>query len=191
MDHFRLEGLRCAVREHLTERGPRHWKLVTDRFADVPRATFWRTVKAVRAEGQALSKNKKSSPEDPGPVAITALFPADCQPFQKLAEYEGLIRNAQELIDQAKGPGGRIKNWQMHAKGVALRESLVRKQVEVMSELASLHTQACITQAILDLVDEMAPELKKQFVFRFRELLEMSPEELQAARDAGPKLRNG
>lgn len=123
MDHFRLEGLRRAVREHLTEHGARNWKLVTDRFTDVPRATFWRIVKAVRAEGQALSKSKEPLQADRSPVRITSFFPADCQPLQKLAEYESLIRSAQELIDQAKGPGGKIKNWQMHAKGVALRES--------------------------------------------------------------------
>ena len=71
MDHFRLEGLRRAVREHLTEYGARNWKLVTDRFADVPRATFWRTVKTVREEGEALSKNKKPSSEDPAPASST------------------------------------------------------------------------------------------------------------------------
>ena len=187
MDHFRLERLRRAVREHLSEHGARDWKLVTDRFADVPRATFWRTVKAVRAEGEALSKGKKPPAEDQASGGTTMLFPADCQPLRKLAEYEGLIRSAQELIDQAKGPGGKIKNWQMHAKGVALRESLVRNQVGVMSDLASLHTQACLYQAVLDIVDEVIPELKERFVLRFRELYEMSPEELQAARDAGPK----
>ena len=191
MDHFRLERLRRAVREHLSEHGARDWKLVTDRFADVPRATFWRTVKAVRAEGEALSKGEKPSSENSAPVSSTILFPADCQPLQKLAEYEGLIRSAQELIDQAKGPGGKIKNWQMHAKGVALRESLVRNQVGVMSELASLHTQACLYQAILDIVDEVIPELKERFVLRFRELSEMSPEALQAARDAPAKAVKG
>jgi len=187
VDHFRLERLRRAVREHLSEHGARDWKLVTDRFADVPRATFWRTVKAVRAEGEALSKGKKPPAEDQASGGTTMLFPADCQPLRKLAEYEGLIRSAQELIDQAKGPNGKIKNWQMHAKGVTLRESLVRNQVEVMRELVNHDMQACLYQAILDIVDEMAPELQKRFVFRFRELSEMSPEALQAARDAGPK----
>jgi len=191
LDHFRLEGLRRAVREHLTEHGARNWKLVTDRFADVPRATFWRTVKAVRAEGEALSKSKKPPSEDQAPVGTTTLFPVDCQPLRKLAEYEGLIRSAQELVDQAKGPAGKIKNWQMHAKGVALRESLVRNQVEVMGELVNLDMQACLYQAILDIVDEVIPELKERFVLRFRELSEMSPDALQAARDAGPKRGNG
>ena len=187
MDHFRLEGLRRAVREHLTEHGARNWKLVTDRFADVPRATFWRTVKAVRAEGEALSKSNMSSSDHAPAVGGTILFPADCQPLQKLAEYESLIRSAQDLIDQAKGPGGKIKNWQMHAKGVSLRESLVRNQVEVMDELASQDTQACFYQAVLDLVDEMAPELQKSFVSRFRQLSELSGDALrEATRDVRP-----
>ena len=138
------------MREHLTEHGARNWQLVTDRFADVPRVTFWRTVKAVRAEGESLSRKKKPlSEEEPAPASSTLLFPADCQPLQKLAEYQGLIRSAQELIDQAKGPRGKIKNWQMHAKGVALRESLVRNQVEVMSELLGMDAQACLHQAVL------------------------------------------
>lgn len=188
MDHFRLEALRRAVREHLTEHGARNWKLVTDRFADVPRATFWRTVKAVKAEGQALSKSSKPSSEEPAPAGMTVLFPADCQPLQKLAEYEGLIRSAQELIDQAKGPRGKIKNWQMHAKGVALRESLVRNQVEVMSELANLDRQACFYQAVFDLIGEMAPDLQKSFLYRYRDLTELSPEALrEATRNVRPE----
>lgn len=188
MDHFRLEGLRRAVREHLTEHGARNWKLVMDRFADVPRATFWRTIKAVRAEGEVLSKVKKQQPQDQAPAVTTTLFPADCQPLQKLAEYQGLIRSAQELIDQAKGPGGKIRNWQMHAKGVALRESLVRKQVGVMGELVDLDAQACLHQAVVDLVLEMAPELQKRFMLRLQELKDLSPEELrEATRDVRPK----
>lgn len=179
------------MREHLTEHGARNWKLVMDRFVDVPRATFWRTVKAVRAEGEALSKGKKPPSEDQAPVGTTTLFPADCQPLRKLAEYEGLIRSAQELIDQAKGPGGKIKNWQMHAKGVTLRESLVRNQVEVMSELVNQDMQACLYQAILDIVVEMAPELQERFVFRFRELYELSPDALREATRERPRAVKG
>jgi hypothetical protein len=181
MEHFRLEALRKAVRAHLTEHGGRNWKRVTSRFADVPHATFWRTVKAVRAEGKSLKKSEEPPSDYSAVVGDTILFPASCDPLRKLAEYQGLIRSAQELIEQAKGPGGKIKNWQMHAKGVSLRESLVRNQVDVMNELAHLNTQTCFYQAVFELVDELAPDLRNQFVLRFRDLTKLRPEELQAA----------
>jgi hypothetical protein len=192
MDVFRLNGLRNSVRKHLTEHGARDWKLVKDQFADVPHATFWRTVKAVRQEGDVQSKGNEPSPQDPA-ADQPLLFPGYCEPLKKLAEYQSLIRSAQELIDQARGPGGKIKNWQMHAKGVALRESLVRNQVQVMADLVNQDVMEIFSIAVLDVVDEAAPAVLPRVVARFRELHGMSPEQLQtftAKMKAKNEMRN-
>ena len=180
MDRYRQEGLRKAIRKHLTDYGARNWKLVREKFTDIPHATFWRVVKAVREEKNDESKASNTSTPDlaaPRPI----LFPDYCEPVQKLAEYESVIRSAQELIDQAKGPGGKIKNWQMHAKGVALRESLVRNQVEVMGQLHALGKDACLYQAVVDLVTELTPDRQKSFMHRLHELAKLSGDELLAA----------
>lgn len=181
MDQLRREGLERAIREHLTKYGARDWKLVTERFADVPHASFWRAVKAVRAEAASRSKDNNRSSEILKPIGSPLLFPPYCQPLQKLAEYQALIQNAQDLIEQAKGPGGKIKKWQMHAKGVSLRESIVRNQVEVMGELTNLEKTNCFWQAIIDIVGELAPHARDRVIARFQELNDLDPEARELA----------
>jgi hypothetical protein len=148
MDRLRKECLQRAIREHLAEQGARNWKLVTGRFPEVGHATFWRIVKAVRAEGgrpeQVASVGSQKE------MDFACFFPPCCEPMKKLAEYQSLVRDAEDLVAQSKGAGGEIKNWKMHARGVALRETLLRRQVEVMEDLHNSDIMASFYKAIMD-----------------------------------------
>ena len=73
----------------------------------------------------------------------------------------------------------------MHAKGVALREGLVRKQVHVMRELGDMENLNRLYQALTDIVLEVSPDLQKRLIARFIELKNSRTSERQtAAKDA-------
>jgi hypothetical protein len=171
MDQIRVVALEKEIETHLAEHGARDWKLVRDRFAEVPHATFWRTVKAVRNRGTSSKDGQLRKCDEE--MDLACLFPPCLEPMKKLAEYQSLLGDAEDLLNQSKGPGGKIKNWKMHARAIALRETVLRRQVQIMGDLTSLDMMACFFKATLDVLVKTDRSVTIEIMKKLNDLREL------------------
>lgn len=168
MDHFRRRALQEAIRQHLGDHGARQWSLVRNRFLDVPHASFWRAVKSVKDQelSPIADQSDRHGTEEAGDLCF---FPPNCEPMKILREYGSLIQQADNLISQAQRDG-RIVDWRMYAKGISVRDQLLRQQIQVLDDLVSLGTTELWYAAILDILAQADPSLRNQVIEKYREL---------------------
>src|SRR6185312_8603266 len=97
---------------------------------------FWRHVKAVRPPSIVAS----AKPVEPAAPEVTGegLFPPFFEPMKKLAEYERLLAEVEEMARQAKDNHGRITNWRMHAKSLEMRRTLLEDQITAAQMLVDM-----------------------------------------------------
>ena len=170
MTEDRIQILREAIAQHLDVHGPRDWSLVWERFPDISRATFWRHVKAVR---EALSDPvPKLAEQAPLQIYGDSLFPPFFEPLKKLAEYERLLPEAEEMGRQARDNRGKIINWRMYAKSMEMRRGLLQEQIAAAQQLLDMGKMQRLYDAVLETVCAAAPELARDIMVRLRDLQE-------------------
>jgi hypothetical protein len=163
MNGERVQALHEAIKQHLQIHGPRDWRLVRDIFPDFSNATFWRYVKAARAPITSPEVNSgPPSPSGPDRNAFWQSF----SPREKLAAYERLISEAEEMGRQAKNGQGRITNWRMYAKSVEMRRTFLAGQVELLSPLFNTKEIERVFDDIFKAVESISPDKSKEIFGR-------------------------
>jgi hypothetical protein len=164
MAEERTQILRGAIAQHLEMHGPRNWKLLWERFPDVSRASFWRHVKAVREAPADLGRN--ATDQTPLETGGQRLFPPFFEPLQKLAEYERLLPEAEEMGRQAMNNQGKITNWRMYAKSIDMRRDLLQEQITAAQLLLDMGKMQRLCDAVVEAIAAASPELQKDVMGR-------------------------
>jgi hypothetical protein len=170
----RAQRVKGAIRRHLEEVGPTKWKTVRIQCPEVSEATFWRYVKAVRAEGD---KKNDSVPAavSPGPgvddeVPCLGALPVFYNPLQKARVYQSLLADAEALRAHAVDRRGKITNARLFEKSILLRERLLSQQAEMMNFFQSQEATQLLQEQLIAMVRELPEEFAHRFIKRFHEL---------------------
>jgi len=178
MTEERVQILREAIAQHLELHGPRDWCLVWERFPDMSRATFWRHAKAVR-EAPADLERKPTEQVSPQ-ITGDRLFPPFFEPLKKLAEYERLLPEAEEMGRQAMNNQGKIINWRMYAKSMEMRRALLQEQIAAAQLLLDMGKVQRLFDAVFETVSAASPELAMVVMTRLAALQESRSHQLKS-----------
>jgi hypothetical protein len=168
----RVQILRETIKQHLEAHGPRNWSLVRQRFPDISHATFWRHVKAVREIPPTGGSSRPSAVPDASLASGNGEFGALFEPLKKLADYERLLPEVEEMGRQAKNDRGRIINWRMHAKSLELRRTIILEQVMTAQHLWDLGRMQHLYDEVLEALSAASPELQRDVMTRLSALQE-------------------
>lgn len=170
MREDRIQNLDEAIEQHLEHHGPRNWKIVRARFPDISDATFWRHVKVVRQPHTVpdAKPGEVVTPDTRG----DRFFPPFFEPMKKLAEYERLLAEVEEMARQAKNNQGKIINWRMYAKSMEMRRTLLEDQITAAQMLVNMDKITRHYDLIVEALKSAPQEIVIEFAERVRELNE-------------------
>jgi len=167
-----VQQIKDKIRRHLKEVGAAEWKAVRLQCPEISDATFWRYVKAVRAEGNKEENGGEAvpsprAPADDGVPRLGAL-PAFYDPLQKARQYESLLADAEALRAYAVDRRGKITNPRQFEKSILLRERLLSQQAKMMEFFQSQETMNLFFEETL----EIAADLPEATVHKLMKRLE-------------------
>jgi hypothetical protein len=170
MSEEQIQNLDEAIEQHLERHGARNWKMVKERFPDISNATFWRHVKVLRQA--PVIPDPKPAEQVLSQMGGHGLFPKFFEPLKKLAEYERLLAEVEEMGRQAKNNQGKIVNWRMYVKSMEMRRTLLEQQIAAARMLVDLGKLELQWDAVIETVAAASPEVKKDIVERVSALNE-------------------
>jgi hypothetical protein len=166
MTEERVQILREAIQQHLERHGAHDWNVLRERFPDISHATFWRHVKAVR-QPAAFPDDKPA--ERPLPqMGGDRLFPPFFEPLKKLAEYERLLPEVEEMARQAKNSQGKIINWRMYAKSMEMRRTLLQDQITAAQMLVHMEKLQRHYDVVIEVLRAVSPEARLEVMKRIQ-----------------------
>jgi hypothetical protein len=174
-DSTRIQHIKELIKRHLQESGGAQWKATRLQCPDISDATFWRYLAQVREEAAGKTEGfaqpasgSANSPRDEMP--LVGMLPSFYQPLQKMRLYETLLADADIMRAQALDHRGRITNWRMFEKSIALRERLVAHQADAADFFQSQEAQQLFFKQIVEAVSDLPIEFAKPVIDRLRKI---------------------
>ena len=168
----RTAQIKDMIRQHLEAIGPKNWNSVRARCPEISDATFWRYAKSIREElGMGLGPAGAPVPPVPSANAERVLQAAAGPGFfdfynvaQKVRQYEGLLAQAETMAAHARDHRGRIVNWRMYAKAIALQDKLLWEQLQFMEVLQRTEAAEQFYKTVVRVVAATAPEVARKIM---------------------------
>ena len=188
-----VAALKAAVAEHLAESGGADWKALQARFPGVPHTTFWRCVRAVRAEApdaeklaaarDKIAERYAAEPEAGRREAVAANLPATPSPnfiakggvkgtrsIDLLGRLHELFADADLLRGCALAKDGAVRNPMIFAQSIALRERLVSSALKTLEAVYDLRYAEQFFMAVTDEVAAESPTTAGRIIARLKVL---------------------
>jgi hypothetical protein len=182
----RVQQVKDAIIHHLKTVGPCHWDEVKKDFLDVSHATFWRYVTqakellerpVVSSIADDLFSVEEKAPSEPGPSErpkVNTVFRLlnHAQRFYEL--HSDLLALRQHALDAE----GRIRDAQLFAKSIRLRNQLLNDELSVIGgvERADINTQ--FFDRVIEAIAKASPEVAKAIIISLEALnAEINPPE--------------
>jgi hypothetical protein len=175
-----------AIRAHRAEFGDKNWSRVIDQFPTVSDGTFWRCVRAVRAESKlepevlagAIQKAKRApSPYQPAPVSpgyfvrgrVEAVRNVDflCT-VASLHRDIDMIRDWSRTVDDDGNE--RIKNPNFFVQSVKLRMELQRVQVATAEKVYEMQQSREYWDTVIEEIGHESKKCQRRIVQRIAAL---------------------
>ena len=181
LDPKRKSACRDAIRDHIARHGAGNWDPLLREFEDVAPATFWRLVKAGKAEalaGKAKGINARADAlAGDGLRAAAAALPVVpgvgdlCgAAIDPQAVLNDCLRHAQAVIEYAKGTDGRLRSPKLLLAASRAMAETLRTAAAVSAVLLDERQTRDFYRAIMDELAAEAPELRARVAARFEAL---------------------
>lgn len=173
LDPKRKAACKAAILDHLEHAGSREWNTVRDAFADVARATFWRMVRAAKAE-VLVRKVQAVPPGAAQDAVIDEAFAEDYTNLNKsLREPPGLrdlcgrdaidpqavlaacLANANEVVAHARAADGKVRQPKLLLHASRLMAETLRTAAAVS---AVLYDERRVRDFYRSIMEEIAAE---------------------------------
>ena len=183
----RKAACQAAIKDHLKHAGSREWSTVRDAFGDVSTASFWRWVRAAKAETllhrvQALPlgaaqdavidetfaqdhRNLVNGLREPPRLRDLCAAAIDPQ-----AVLEACLKNANEVVDHARASDGKIRSPKLMLAASKLMADVLRTAAAVSSVLLDERRVRDFYRAFMEEIKAESPELAARILARLEAL---------------------
>ncbi len=162
----RIRQVQKAISDHLKNIGSHDWEELKKDFLDVPTSSFWRYVK----------KTKEQLEKPTAPNVVTDLFSKELageqqEPWDR-PELNGtyrLLKHAQRFYElhadllalrqHALDGDGRIRDPQLFAKTIRLRNQLLKDELNVVEGFCATDINTKFFDSIIETVAAASPEV--------------------------------
>lgn len=205
----RREDVYLAILEHVRRGDSGNWKVVRDRFPEVPAATFWRYVRRARkstvneasiAEARkrladhvettsraqiALHACEVDSDADHVPLPSVA---AGFQQLNLLGHLDTLFRDIELLKSYALNEEGRIKQPHFFSQAISMHDRAIGTTLKCAESAWDLQKMWDFYDAVVSEVAVASPEIAKNIMSR---LSQLAPQHASAHATASATFRRG
>jgi len=176
----RIEQIKEAIIGHLKTVGASDWEEVQKDFLDVPTSSFWRYVKKAKEQLESpvapdvaadLFSRKEPAGERPEPwdkPELNATFRLlnHAQRFYEL--YADILALRQHALDA----DGRIRDPQLFAKAIRLRNQLLNDELNVVDGIRETNLRTKFFDAVIETVAKASPEVAQAIMISLNQLNE-------------------
>lgn len=181
IDQKRKAACQAAIHAHIAQVGAGGWDPLRHEFEDVSPATFWRLVKAGKAQalaGKAKSINARTDPlagdglhtaaaSLPAVPSIGDLCAAAIDPQAVLA---ACLKNAAEVVEHSKAADGKIRSPKLLLQASKAMTEVLRTAAQVSSTLLDERQARSFYRAITEALEAESPQLKSRVLDRLEAL---------------------
>jgi hypothetical protein len=176
------QALEKAIAEHLVRHGASDWGDVRVRFPDVSDSTFWRVVRKLKSNHQALAPEAKKvlkevqRAKDHLPVSVAPATVLDrgveavSANLDYLAQINEALVAADKLRDYAMNAEGKVKIPAFLRDSARLRLDAVKSAAAVSTFLTDVRRMEAFFAAVVDEVGKVSPEAQHAIVERLHVL---------------------
>ena len=176
----RIEQIKEAIIEHLKTVGSSDWEEVQKDFLDVPTSSFWRYVKKAKAQlespvapnvaadlfSREEPKGHQSEPWDKPELNGTFRLLKHAQRFYEL--HADILALRQHALDTE----GRIRDPQLFAKTIRLRNQLLKDELNVVDGVRATDVNTRFFDSVIETVAKASPEVAKAVMISLNQLNE-------------------
>ena len=194
LDPKRKEACKAAILDHITNVGPREWNVVRDAFPDVPPASFWRLVRATRAEVlidkvQAIPTGDEAAQD----AAINEAFSSDyanlaselknglrepprlrdlCgrDAIDPQAVLAACLANANDVVTHARGADGKVRAPKLLIQASKLMADTLRTAAAVSAVLWDERRVRDFYKAMMEEIGAESPAVAARIAARLEDL---------------------
>jgi hypothetical protein len=180
------------AKKHIASVGSKRWSVVRTRHPGVSTSTFWRAVRAAKADLAAEDmrtvseqgiRKPRANPNREDASGGVAVADAQAIPLRVdyLAAYRQLFADVGALRDFALNPDGSIRSPMIFDRSIKRRMSLITRSVKLSQQIYAVRNVQVFMDALIDAIASESPELQRRVLARLRQL--------RAAADPGRRSR--
>jgi hypothetical protein len=164
----RIRQVQEAILDHLKNIGSHDWEELKKDFLDVPTSSFWRYVKKIKEQLE-----KPISPNVATDLFSKELAEGQQEPWER-PELNGtfrLLKHAQRFYElhadllalrqHALDGDGRIRDPQLFAKTIRLRNQLLKDELSVVEGVCTTDINTKLFDSVIETVAAASPEVAK------------------------------
>ena len=169
------------AKKHIAAMGSKRWRVVRARHPGVSASTFWRAVRAAKADLAAedmrivSEQSIRSLPAHPdredesGNVAAAV---AQSVPLRVdfLGAYRQLFADVAALRQSALNADGSVRSPAIFDRSIRRRLALIARSVKLMSQIYSVRNVRRFFDVLVFELGSESPDLQSRFVARLRQL---------------------
>jgi hypothetical protein len=169
------------AKKHIAAVGSKCWGVVRTRHTGVSASTFWRAVRAAKAElaaedmrtvaeqGIRNPRSYRDLENQPGDVAA-----ADAQAIplriDYLEAYRQLFADVGALRQSALGADGSVRSPAIFDRSIKTRLALIARSVKLMNQIYCLRNVRMFFDGLILEIELEAPDLRRRLLARFQQL---------------------
>jgi hypothetical protein len=170
------------AKKHIAAVGSKRWRVVRARHPGVSASTFWRAVRAAKADLAAEDmrivseqgiRNLAAHPdrEDGNAAADAQSVP---QRVDFLGAYRQLFADVATLRQSALNADGSVRSPAIFDRSIRRRLALIARSVKLTSQIYSLRNVQRFFDVLLLEIGSESPALQRRFLARLRQLQQLS-----------------
>ena len=168
----RIKLVQDAIVTHLKTVGPHDWDEIQKDYLDIPTSSFWRYVKKAKEQLERsavvvgpldlFAENKRAEDktkawENPNTNSVFRVL-NHCQRFYEL--HSDLLALRQHALD----PNGQIRDPQLFAKTIRLRNQLLNDELNTAEGVAHTDLNTKLFDAMIEAIAKASPEVAKAVI---------------------------
>ena len=176
------------IQQHLQDVGSKDWADLRVKYKDVPEATFYRWVKAIKlgkltTKKTVVAAKKEIEKKIKNGQRVAKVLPAAPSPdyiaksqskngldmVAFLTQYESLYEDTLMLRESSFTKEGKLRNMRTFSESVKLRTSLLDTKLKAMKEIWDLQQMQKFYEIVLLEIQQESPETVKRIIKRLRD----------------------
>jgi hypothetical protein len=169
------------VKKHIAAVGSKCWGVVRTRHEGVSTSTFWRAVRAAKAELAAEDmrtvseqgvRNPRSHRDREDGSGDVAAADAPVVPLRVdyLEAYRQLFADVRALRQSALNANGSVRSPATFDRSIKTRLTLIARSVKLMNQIYCLRSVRMFFDALILEIELESPDLQRRFLARLQQL---------------------
>lgn len=157
------------AKKHIAAVGSKQWRLVRARYPGVSESTFWRAIRAAKAELSA--EDMRTVSEQPGRADASGVVAAAIPlRVDYLEAYRQLFADVCALRQAALNADGSVRLPAVFDRSIKTRLALIARSVKLMSQIYSLRNVRLFVDALMLELESAPPDLQRRLRGRLQQL---------------------